>query len=156
MKDILSTGSPPAPCSRCSSQLLKDTVQRSSEIRSGFYRPMSDLAIFYVHYGLPHSSQGPNIGSQPSYNLLAGSYQYSRLSIESEIRPFAEQSSTDLLSTSSNHVMTSLLRTSVILSFQHTPVFELLFICHVYTFSSQALLLDSMENRSHNHHLYLP
>jgi hypothetical protein len=33
---------------------LKDTVQRSSGIRSGFYRPMSDLAIFYIGYGLPH------------------------------------------------------------------------------------------------------
>jgi hypothetical protein len=34
--------------------ILKDTVLQSSGIRSGFYRPMSDLAIFYVDYGLPH------------------------------------------------------------------------------------------------------
>jgi hypothetical protein len=63
---------------------LKDTVLRSPGIRSGFYRRMSDLAIFYVGYGLPHRVL--NTGSQPLYNLLAGSYQYSRLSIESEIR----------------------------------------------------------------------
>jgi hypothetical protein len=34
--------------------MLKDTALRSARIRSGFYRPMSDLAIFYAGYGLPH------------------------------------------------------------------------------------------------------
>jgi hypothetical protein len=73
---------PQLDCQTC--YLLKDTVQQSSGVHSGFYCPMSDLAIFYVGYGLPHRV---NIGSQPLYNLLAGSYQYSQLSIESEIRP---------------------------------------------------------------------
>jgi hypothetical protein len=34
--------------------MLKDTVLQSPGICSGFYCSMSDLAIFYVHYGLPH------------------------------------------------------------------------------------------------------
>jgi hypothetical protein len=34
--------------------VLKDTVLRSLGIRSGFYCSMSDLAIFYIGYGLPH------------------------------------------------------------------------------------------------------
>jgi hypothetical protein len=36
------------------SLLLKDTALQSAGIRSGFYCPMSDLAIFYIGYGLPH------------------------------------------------------------------------------------------------------
>jgi hypothetical protein len=40
----------------------------------------------YIQCWLWFASQGPNIGSQPLYHLLAGSYQYSQLSIESEIR----------------------------------------------------------------------
>jgi hypothetical protein len=34
--------------------MLKDTALQSPGIRSGFYRSMSDLAIVYVSYGLPH------------------------------------------------------------------------------------------------------
>jgi hypothetical protein len=34
--------------------MLKDTVLQSLGIWSGFYRSMSDLAIFYAGYGLPH------------------------------------------------------------------------------------------------------
>jgi hypothetical protein len=34
--------------------LLKDTVLLSPGFRPGFYRSMSDLAIFYLGYGLPH------------------------------------------------------------------------------------------------------
>jgi hypothetical protein len=40
--------------SKVSPILLKITVLQSLGIRSGFYHSMSDLAIFYVCYGLPH------------------------------------------------------------------------------------------------------
>jgi hypothetical protein len=54
------TESDPMYCTHCKTdthvreRLLKDAVQQSSGIHSGFYCPMSDLALFYVGYGLPH------------------------------------------------------------------------------------------------------
>jgi hypothetical protein len=64
-------------------------VERCSPTISG--NPLRILLLnacsCYILRWLWFASQGPYIGSQPLYNLLAGSYQYSRLSIESEIRP---------------------------------------------------------------------
>jgi hypothetical protein len=111
------------------------------------------LILLYSTLALVCLTQGPYTGSQPLDNVLAGSYQYSRLSLESEIRPLCRMVLHRLLLKSSNHVVTLLLCTSVNLSVQHTPVVKLLFICTVYTFPSQVLLLDSMKN--HNHHFSL-
>jgi hypothetical protein len=64
--------------------LLEEAVLRSKGIYSGFYHPMSAPAILYVVYGVPFKVSYS--GSQPLYTLLSSSSQYSRLSIESEIR----------------------------------------------------------------------
>jgi hypothetical protein len=87
---------------------------------------MSDLAIFYVGYGLPHRVQILGLSPYTIYLQVA----INIVGCQQKVRSgrFAEQSSTDPLSTSSNYVVTLLLRMSVNLSVQHTPVVELLFI----------------------------
>jgi hypothetical protein len=66
-------------------QLLKDTALRSPGIRSGFYCSMSDLAIFYIGYGLPHRVL--ILGLSPYAIYLQVAINIVDLSIESEIRP---------------------------------------------------------------------
>jgi hypothetical protein len=63
-------------------------VERCSPTISGNPLRILSLNVWscYILRWLWFASKGPNIGSQPLYNLLAGSYQYSWLSIESEIR----------------------------------------------------------------------
>jgi hypothetical protein len=65
--------------------VLEETALQCKGIRSQFYCPMSASAILYVGYGLPN--RVPNTGSHSLYSLLTGSFQYSQLSLESEIRP---------------------------------------------------------------------
>jgi hypothetical protein len=79
---------------------------------------MSDLAIFYIVYGLPH--RVPILGLSPYTIYLQVAINI--VDCQEKVRSghFAEQSSTDPLLTSSNHVVTSLLFTSVNLSVQHT------------------------------------
>jgi hypothetical protein len=81
-------------------QLLTDTVLRSPGIRSGFYRSMSDLAIFYIGYGLPHRVLILGLSPYTIYLQVAINIVNCQRSGR-----FAEWSSTDLLSTSSNHVI---------------------------------------------------
>jgi hypothetical protein len=83
--------------------VLKDTVLRSPGIRSGFYHSKSDLAIFYVGYGLPHRVLIMGLSPYTIYLQEA----INTVDCQKKVRSgrFAERSSTDLLSTSSNYVV---------------------------------------------------
>jgi hypothetical protein len=96
------------------------------------YRPMSAPAILYVRYGLPFKVTYS--GSQPLYTLLSSISQYSRLSIESEIRSLLLKTNLHRSSLSTAFVVLKLFFSDIALlrvcnlSVQHTPVVELLFI----------------------------
>jgi hypothetical protein len=74
----------------CGSVSIDNVERNSATIYRNLLRILlpnvCSFAIFYIGYGLPHRVLLLSLSPYTVYNLLAGSSQYSQLSIESVIR----------------------------------------------------------------------